>query len=80
MSREGRAQRIETEAAQFEKWAADMERRLPPEVLTHEPVSDEEAKKLKPDDPAWQRHAVETLRRSAADLRAHAEAKRRGEW
>jgi hypothetical protein len=80
MSREGRAKRIETEAARFEKWAADMERQLPPEVVTREPVSDEEAKKLKPDDPAWQRHAVETWRRSAAELRSHAEAKRRGEW
>jgi hypothetical protein len=48
--------------------------------VTREPVSDEDAKKLKPDDPAWQRHAVETWRRSAAELRSHAEAKRRGEW
>jgi hypothetical protein len=80
LTREERAGRIEAEAALFEKRAAEMEQQLPPDLIESEPIPDAEARKLSPSDPAWQRHAVAGLRRSAADLRALAERKRRGEW
>jgi hypothetical protein len=80
LTREKRAERIEAEAAQFERRAAEMEQKLPAALIESEPVSDAEAKKLKPSDPVWQRHAVAGLRRSASELRALADQKRQGDW
>jgi sugar phosphate isomerase/epimerase len=80
LTREERAQRIEAQAAKFEKRAAELEEKLPADLIESEPGSAAEASKLRPSDPAWQRHAAAGLRRSASELRALAEKKRRGEW
>ncbi|MDX6584366.1 MAG: hypothetical protein QOI10_3550 [Solirubrobacterales bacterium] len=80
LTREDRAERIEAEAALFERQAAEMEQKLPADLIESEPVSDAEAKKLRASDPVWQRHAAAGLRRSASELRALAERKRRGDW
>jgi hypothetical protein len=76
-SPEERAQPLAAQAAKFERLADDLAENLPAQLLASPPVSDDVAKRLAPDDPEWQRHAVDRLRASARDLREMAEQRRR---